>query len=171
MCKNVTSQASNLMIEIRSSVVAIMGMLNVPAATQTQVLATFDAAQEALANWVPGTTGKTVIEALQAFTAIFQSLSTFIPPELEILEGIISGGIAAVIALVDANSTADPVAQAQAASEGIAKVEATIPGFKLGVWDKARAARGDEHVAANHYKSEWNNAVKKAGGKYESLKR
>ena len=48
------------------------------------------------------------------------------------------------------------------AAAGEAKVTA-MTGYKPSVWEKARAAAGDTHVAANAYKKEWAKAWK-AGG-------
>jgi hypothetical protein len=173
MCKNATTQVSNLMAAERPTLVGLMEATGVPADTQATTLAAYDAAQEALANWKPGTTSVTLVEALNAALAVVSSLSNIIPPEAEVLLGIVIAGIEAVIGLVAANSTKDKSAQGQAADAAMAKVQTHVPGFKLGFFDKAKAELGDTNVAANHYKSEWNKAVTAVGAdhpEYETLK-
>jgi hypothetical protein len=170
MCKNVTSQISNLMLAVRPTLVGIMTATNVPEATQTNVLEAYDAAQEALANWQSGNTATTIDEALNAALAVIQSLQNILPPDAEELLGIIIAAIEAVVGLVQANSTTDAEEQAKAADEALEKVQVYVPDFKLSFWDRARAELGDENVAADRYKTEWNKAVAVAPTKYATLK-
>ena len=102
-----------------------------------------------------------------------------VSPAIQALINIILAGIVTVITFVSANSPApapatpvpvpaDVAAHAATFSahaigaDGEAKVEA-LTGFKVSIWDKARAAAGDTHVAANHYKKTWNSGID-AGG-------
>jgi hypothetical protein len=173
MCKNATSQVSNLMAAVRPTLVAIMSVANVPEATVTNVLAAYDAAQAQLANWQPGTTSATLDQALDALLAVVSALKGIIPIGALELLSVAIGGIEAVIGIVGANNATDPVAQVEAAHVAIAKVTANVPGFHESIFEKARAALGDDKVAAGHYKHEWNKAVQsatKVDPKYAALK-
>jgi hypothetical protein len=136
----------------------------------------FNAAQAALMQWEPGTTSTTVIDVLNAFTSVFNTLP--IPVEAKALEDIISAGIVTVIGVVVANSpaptapaaveAAHPVAtpeESQAlhvvhtVADATAKVTELVPGFKRSIWSSP----------AHQYKGAWNHAVKAAGTKYAHL--
>jgi hypothetical protein len=170
MCKNATTQVANLLAAVKPTLDALLSITGVPAATIANVDAAYSAAQAALANWQPGTTSATIDQALNALLSVVQALSNIIPPEAETLLTIVIAGIEGVIAIVTANNKTSPEDQAKVADAGVAKVQASVPEFKLGFFDKAKAELGDTHVAANKYKSEWNKAVAKADPKYASLK-
>lgn len=166
MCKNVESQISNLMIAERPTLVAVLTIAGVDAATEENVLAAYDAAQVAAENWVPGSTTAQVDEALNAALAVIVSLKALIPAPAVALLGVVIGGIEAVIGLINANSATTTADTSAAIAHAEAQVVANVPGFKLNVFERARAAVGDTHVAANHYKHEWNSAIEVAGSKY-----
>jgi hypothetical protein len=170
MCTNVTSTVSAAMTALRPMLVSVLTVLGVASSQNgLAALAAFDAADAALANWKQGTSAQTVIQLIDAFTAAYNAVTTAIPvpPELSALVNIFAAGIVTVIGLVTANAPA-PVAatpetvslyQAHVAADTTAKVQVLIPGYKVSLWDKGRAALGDHTVVAGELKKEWNKGV------------
>jgi hypothetical protein len=190
MCKNAAGQISTTMIAIRPTVVSVLTILNVVNSEQGKAaLSAFDAAQAALANWTSGSDAADVIQLIDAFTSVFNAVTTSVPIPVEItaLIDVISAGLVTVIGLLTANSPAPPVTAEEANAETVGvetpalyqthvatetqeKVAKLIPGFKVSIWDKGRAALGDHTVVANEYKHHWNQAVEKAGPNYAAFK-
>ena len=187
MCQNAEKTAAELMQEIEPTLVSLLeleGIANTP--DGQAAINAYNAALTAVQNWVPGTTSQTVVQLINAFTAVFDTLP--IPTEAIGLENLIAAGVVTVITVITANSptTAATSASEQGASaEEIAKVQEIgaheiansgeaqvekLTGLKASAWDKARAALGDTHVAAARYRSEWNKGCETMGGKYVSLK-
>lgn len=174
MCQNAPATIAATMTAIRPTIVNVFTILNISSTEQAKAaLAAFDSADAALANWKQGTSAQTVIQLIQAFTAAFDAVTTSVPVPIEItaLVNVISAGIVTVIGLIEANAApATPAAsaeetslhQAHVAAETQAKVQQLVPGFKLSLWDKGRAALGDHGVVASEYKKEWNKAVERA---------
>jgi hypothetical protein len=172
MCKDATNTASSLMAAIEPDLVNLLTLLGVATTPDgAAAITAFNAAQAALAAWTPGTTAQTVVEALNAFSTVFDVLP--IPEDAKALEGVIEAGIVAIIAVVTANSPAPPAAAGTATAEetqalhalsvsddATAKVSKLVPGFK----------RSHFHGAAHQYKQAWNGAVEKSGPKYASIK-
>lgn len=172
MCKQATQTASTLMVAIRPTLVSLMEATGVSVTQQTQVLASFDAAQEAIANWQQGTSAQTAIQALNAFTAVFATLP--IPTDAKALEAIISAGVVTIVGVLTANApapapsegseiTADEVQDlhvAHVASETTEKVKALVPDFKRSIFTSP----------SKQYKNAWNKAVDKSDPKYSNLK-
>jgi hypothetical protein len=182
MCANATKTAASLMTAIRPTLLSLLTVTGVASTPDgVAALAAFDAADKALAAWTPGTTSATVVQAIDAFTAVFNVLQ--IPEDAKVLESIISAGIVTVIGVVMANSPAPTAAEADrplAGGGGVAaaheetqamhvahvvadttaKVGELVPGFKHSIW----------HSPSGQYKSEWNKAVKSADPKYATLK-
>jgi hypothetical protein len=170
MCKNATSQVVNLLAAVKPTLDALLKITGVPTATIANVDAAYAAAETALATWQPGDTSATVDQSLNALLSVVESLNAVIPPEATALLAIAISGIEAVIGIVGANNETAPEAQAKLADDAIAKVQANVPEFKMGFFDKAKAELGDTRVAAGKYKSEWNKAVAKADPKYAALR-
>jgi hypothetical protein len=172
MCKNATNTAASLMAAIEPDLVNLLNLLNVSKTPDgAAAINAFNAAQAALAAWTPGTTAQTVVEALNAFTAVFDVLP--IPEDAKALANVIDAGIVTIIAVITANSPAPAPAAGSTAGEehqalhalsvaedATAKVSKLVPGFK----------RSHFHGAAHQYKQAWNGAVTKAGPKYAQLK-
>lgn len=177
MCKNATSTAASLLGAIEptlKSLLAITGQATTP--DGIAAINAFDAAKTALAAWVPGTTSQTVVQALEAFSSVFNVLP--IPEDAKILENIILAGVIAVLGVVKANSpapmVAPPVPDGESASteetqalhslsiaqDTTEKVSKLVPEFK----------RSHFHSPKSQYESMWNKGVEKAGPKYASLK-
>ena len=175
MCKNATSTAASLLGAIEptlKSLLAITGQATTP--DGIAAINAFDAAKTALAAWVPGTTSETVVQALEAFSSVFNVLP--IPADAKILENIILAGVIAVLGVVKANSPAPPATEAVAtpasgeetqalhslaiAQDTTEKVSKLVPEFK----------RSHFHSPKSQYESMWNKGVEKAGPKYASLK-
>jgi hypothetical protein len=174
MCKNATATAASLMAAIEPTVVNLLTELNL-ATTPDGIAAitAFNAAQKALASWVPGTSAQTVIEAINAFTAVFNVLP--IPADAKDFEDTISAAIVIVVGILTGNSppatppvtmiVTAPTEEIQAAhahevmdatTEQAMKIK---PSFKRSIW----------HSAAHQYNNTWNNDVKK-NLKYAALK-
>lgn len=170
MCKKATSMVANLMKVERPTLVSLMEAEHVPADTQTSTLAAYDAAEAALATWEAGSASETVIELLNAALSELTALQSLLPPGSLGLLGVIIAGVEAIVGIVSANSTTNEADQAEKVDAAVAKVQLTVPDFKLSWVDKVKAAAGDDHVAANHYKHAWNEAVSKADEKYAVLK-
>lgn len=180
MCQNAAAQAANLLKAEEPTLVGILAFLNqtnTPAGIA--VVTAYNAAVVALDNWQSGTAAQNVLQLINDFTTGFNALaaSLSLPAPVVVLVDLISGGVEAVIGIIESNSPAPPAPAAATPEEAAAaqtfhahavgaaaeaKVTA-LTGVKLSAWDKARAALGDSHVAANRYKSEWNSAVAKGG--------
>lgn len=168
------------MTAIRPTLVSLLTVTGVASTPDgIAALAAFDEADKALAGWTPGTTSETVVQAIDAFTAVFSVLP--IPSEAKGLEAIISAGIVTVIGVVMANSPAPTAAEAarpllgagvaaakdetqamhvaHVVADTTAKVGELVPGFKHSIW----------HSPAGQYKSEWKKAVAKSDPKFAAL--
>jgi hypothetical protein len=168
MCKNATATAAALMAGIEPTLTAFMNLENVPAATQTQVLTAYEAAQQAVAQWTPGTSGQVAVEAVQAVNSIFQTLP--VPDIDKALAGIITAGFTSVIAIIEANSTTDPVQQAGITAKAVTDVNALAPGsfkYHKGIFAVFQAS------PEKAYHDAWNKKVGEAASldpKYNALK-
>ena len=164
MCKNATKTAAALIAGIRPTLVSFLALEAVPTATVTEVLAAYDAANTAVANWVPGTSAQTVVEAVEAADAVFQTLP--VPDSDKALAGLITAGLASVIAIIEANSTSDPVEQAGITAKAVTTVNKLAPGafkYHKGVFAEFQAA------PEKQYHNAWNKQVDSMGGKYKVL--
>lgn len=173
MCQNAEKTAGALMVSIRPTVVSFMTVEGVSAAEQTEVLATYDAAQNAVSNWQPGTGAQTVIELLNAFTQVFDTLP--VPQSDIVLANLIEAGIVTVIGVLTANSPAPPNTTTEAtatpeemqaahasmvAHDTVVKIHKLAPGIKLSKF----------HSASHQYTEAWNKQVEAIGGRYTALK-
>lgn len=173
MCKDFEAQTANLMEAELPTIDGLMTATGVPAATEANVNAVYQAAETALANYQPGGDAAAVQQALTAALAVVSALSTVIPPDAELLLTIAIGGIKAAIAIFQGNIETDPAKQKAIMEAAEADIQAGVPGFKLSIFERAKAEFGDKHVAANHYKGEWNKGVAaaaKINPKYATLK-
>jgi hypothetical protein len=161
MCTNATKTAAALMAGIRPTLVSFLALEAVPTATVTEVLAAYDAANAAVAAWVPGTSVQTVVEAVNAVDAVFQTLP--VPDSDKALAALITAGFASVVAIIEANSTSDPVVQAGIVAKAVTQVNQLAPGafkYHKGVFAEFQAS------PEKQYHNAWNKQVKKQGGKY-----
>jgi len=174
MCQNATKTAASLMTAIEPTLVQLLTLEGVATTTAgVAAINAFNAADQALAAWVPGTTSQTIIQLIDAFTTVFATLP--LPPADAELADLISAGIVTVIGVISANSPA-PAAPAGVATASVeetqaqhqvevihettAKVNALVPGFKRSIFTSP----------AHQYKNEWNKTVEHLGGKYGTLK-
>jgi hypothetical protein len=138
MCKNATKTAAALMAAIEPTIKSLLAAMNA-----------YDAALLAVQNWTPGTTAQNVLQLMNAFTAVFDTLP--LPPNVALYVNIITAGITAVIAILTANSPA-PVTvgaheetqamhQAAVAADAAAKVQVLV-----------------FHSPESQYNTAWNNA-------------
>jgi hypothetical protein len=157
MCKNATKTAAALMAAIEptiKSLLAATGQLNTP--NGIAAMNAYDAALLAVQNWTPGTTAQNVLQLMNAFTAVFDTLP--LPPNVALYVNIITAGITAVIAILTANSPApasllthedtQAMHQAAVAADAAAKVAVLVPGFKRSIF----------HSPESQYNTAWNNA-------------
>jgi len=157
MCKNATKTAAALMAAIEptiKSLLAATGQLNTP--NGIAAMNAYDAALLAVQNWTPGTTAQNVLQLMNAFTAVFDTLP--LPPNVALYVNIITAGITAVIAILTANSPApasllthedtQAMHQAAVAADAAAKVQVLVPGFKRSIF----------HSPESQYNTAWNNA-------------
>ena len=164
MCKNANELISNLMVVERPTLQAILTDAGVPAATQANVFAAYDAAQVAAANWVPGDTTSTALQLLNTALSVVSALKNIIPATYLSLLTVVIGGIEGVIGIINANNQVKgSAAQSAAKAEAIEKVKVHVPDFELSTFDEAKAHLGDTHVAANHYKKAWDKAADSSG--------
>lgn len=171
MCSNAAATAGNLMKAIRPTLVSLLTLEGVNATTQQNVLAAFDAAQVAITNWKSGSTSEVVVEALDAFTQVFDTLP--IPQSDITLANLIEAGVVTVIGVITANSPAPTETASTATAEETQGMHAAavvhettehvnklVPGFKRAIF-----------TAPDHqYKNAWNKQVESLGGKYAALK-
>ena len=164
MCKNATATAAQLMAGIRPTLVSFLTLENVPAATQTSVLAAYDAADTAVANWTPATGATAVVEAVNAADQIFDALP--VPPADKVFADLISAAFTSVIAIIEANSTTDPVAQNEITAKAVQDVNEKVPGafkYHKGIFAAFQAS------PEKQYHTVWNNKANSMGGKYLAL--
>jgi hypothetical protein len=176
MCSNASKTVASLMAAIQPGLINLLTVTGIASTTQGQAaIKAYDAALAAVQAWVPGTTAQDVIQVIDAFTAVFDTLP--FPSEVSVLVNIVSAGIVTVIGVLTGNSPA-PAAPAGAtasaeeaqdahavavAHDTTVKVQALVPGFKRSIW----------HSPAAQYKTAWNNGVvtvAKANPKYATLK-
>jgi hypothetical protein len=161
MCSNAASTVAALMGAIEPSLVDLLTVLGIADTPQGQAAITaYNAALSAVQNWKSGTSAQDVIQVINAFTLVFNTLP--IPADAKTLADIISAGIVVVIGVLTGNSPVPaPIpgdaskeeSQAShaisAAQDAEAKVEALIPGFK----------RSHFHSPASQFKTAWNKQV------------
>jgi hypothetical protein len=187
MCKAANKTAAALMTAIEPELKSLLTFLGI-ASTPEGVAAinAYDAALAAVEAWTPGTTSADVVQVVNAFTQVFNTLP--IPAAVKTLADLISAAVVTVITVITANSPAPAPAVAHAgivvepevaeaaqtfhahavAAAGEAKVT-QIAGIQVSHLDKARAALGDTQVAAKRFKSEWNVRVDSLGPEYAAL--
>lgn len=175
MCKNAASTAASLMSAIEPTLVDLLTFLGLAGTPNGQAaLKAYNAAVTALQNWQPGNSAQDVIQVINAFTAIFDTLP--FPSTVTFLVNIISAGVVTVIGILEANSPA-PVAsvasgqpasteetqalhQVQVIQETTAKVQKLVPSFNRSIFTSP----------AQQYKNTWNAELKKMGSTFDSLK-
>lgn len=164
MCQNAAKTASTLMAAEEPTLVSLLaftGQTNTP--NGIAALNAYNAAEASLANWKQGTTAQNVLELIQAFQAVFNTLP--LPGTVTTLANLILAGIETVIGILTANSPApaapaetEAIAEPQAihqalvAHDTVMKVHALAPGIKLSRF----------HGADVQYRNAWNSAVQKA---------
>jgi hypothetical protein len=178
MCSNASKTVASLMAAIQPGLINLLTVTGIASTTQGQAaIKAYDAALAAVEAWVPGTTAQDVIQVIDAFTAVFDTLP--FPSEVSELVDIVSAGIVTVIGVLTGNSPAplptsgpqieiSPTEVQEAHAVAVAhdttvKVQALVPGFKRSIW----------HSPASQYKTAWNNGVvtvSKANPKYATLK-
>jgi hypothetical protein len=174
MCKAATATVADLMSAIEPTLINLLTVTGIAGTPEGQAAITaYNAALQAVETWTPGTSAEDVIQVINAFTEVFNTLP--IPADVKSLADIISAGIVVVISVLTGNSpvAADEEAQHKVQAEAIEKVTKLVPGYKESLWDKARAALGDHTIAAKEYKGAWNKGVvtaAKANPKYATLK-
>jgi hypothetical protein len=161
MCKNATKTAAALMDAIEptiKSLLAATGQLNTP--DGIAAMNAYDAALAAVEAWQSGTTAQNVLELINAFTAVFNTLP--LPENVKLYVNIIEAGITAVIAILTANSpapasddeNAQAMHQAHVAAEAAVKVNAILPGVKFSVRKSVLPGQSP----ADQYNKAWDNA-------------
>lgn len=162
MCKNAAATVASLMGAIEPTLINLLtvtGLANTP--DGLAAIKAYDAALAAVQGWKPGTSAVDVIQVIDAFTAVFNTIPW--PGEIKLLVDIVSAGIVTVIGVLTGNSpapaapadsTATPDEIKQAHEHAVAadtekKVEALIPGFKRSIW----------HSAVHQYNGAWNKGV------------
>lgn len=185
MCQKAAEQAGNLLSSLEPDIQEILevtGQANTPPGLAA--IAAYNAAVVALQNWQSGTASEDVVEVLNGLQASLNAVFAAVPAisaPVQVLVNLLLGAVTTVITLVSANSPAPAPAPADTmpdspavvahaetfnahavAAAGEAKVTA-MTGYKPSVWEKARAAAGDTHVAQNAYKKEWAKAWKSGG--------
>lgn len=174
MCKAAAATIADLMSAIEPTLVNLLTALGIADTPDGQsAISAFNAALTAVQNWKAGTSAQDVIQVIDAFTLVFNTLP--FPAEVKSLADIISAGIVVVISVLTGNSPAAPDAASQkkVQDEAIIKVTALVPGYKESFREKVLAAFGDHTVAASAYKSAWNKGVAtvaKVDPKYAGLK-
>jgi hypothetical protein len=151
MCKNATATAAALLAGIEPTLTAFMNLENVPAATQQQVMAAYEAAVTAVANWTPGSTATLAVEAVQAANSIFQTLP--VPDIDKAFAGIITAGFTSVIAIIEANSTTDALEQHAITAKAVTDVNTMAPGafkYHKGIFAVFQANPAKEYQNAWH---------------------
>jgi hypothetical protein len=156
MCKAAQATLADLMSAIEPTLVNLLTVLGIADTPNGQAAITaYNAALAAVQTWVPGTDAQDVIQVINAFTDVFNTLP--IPADAKSLADVISAGIVVVISVLTGNSPAAPTpdAQKKVQADAIEKVTILVPGYKESLWDKARAALGDHSIAAKEYHSAW----------------
>jgi hypothetical protein len=171
MCQNATKTAASLMLAIEptiKSLLTLTGQASTPAGIAA--INAYNAALAALQAWQSGTPAENVLELLNAFQAVFNTVP--LPAVYQVLGNIVLAGIETVIGVLTANSPA-PAAPAETADRAnllfahdiqaahqvnvavdtAAKVQALVPGFKRSIW----------HSPESQYKTAWNKAVDSEG--------
>ena len=182
MCKNATQTAAALMTAIEPDLKSLLTLLGIASTPNgASAIAAYDAALAAVKAWVPGTTAQTVVEAIDAFTQVFNVLP--IPADAKTLATLIASGVEAVIAVLTANSpapvsTSSETPEVTAAAQEIhahtvavkaeTKIEAAT-GYKPSMVTKAKVMLGDHGAIAGQWKSQWKKAVAKSAPKYAAL--
>lgn len=165
MCQNARQTAVALIIGIRPELVSFMDFEGVDATTQTSVLAAYDAAETAVANWTPGSTADVVVEAVQAANSVFQTLP--IPDVDKTLAGLITAAFTSIVAIIEANSTADPIVQHAITAKAVTEVNTLAPGafkYHKGIFAEFQAS------PEKQFHNAWNKDLEARGGKYLELK-
>jgi hypothetical protein len=151
MCKNAAATAAALMAGIEPTLTAFLNLEGVPAATQAQVLTSYEAAQQAVAQWTPGSSATVAVEAVQAVNSVFQTLP--VPDVDKAFAGIITAGFTSVIAIIEANSTTDVLEQHAITAKAVTDVNTMAPGafkYHKGVFAVFQADPAKEYHNAWH---------------------
>jgi hypothetical protein len=172
MCKNAVATVADLMGAIEPTLINLLTVTGIASTPQgAAAISAYNAALAAVQTWKPGTSAQDVIQVINAFTQVFNTLP--IPGDAKSLADIISAGIVVVIGVLTGNSPAPAASALDAMADTEAKVKTLVPGWKESTWDKARAALGDHKIAAGEYRKQWNKGVESASKtdpKYASLK-
>ena len=166
MCKAADKTVGALMTAIEPTLKSFLADLGI-ATTPEGVAAinAYDAALAAVEAWVPGSTSADVIQVINAFTQVFNTLP--VPQEFKVFADLITAGIVTVIGVITGNSPAPTApADATASAEELSAshaldtakateetVQALVPGFKRSLF----------HSPASQYTSQWNKDADAAG--------
>ena len=179
MCSNAEKSIGAVMTETEPLLVNLLTDLGIASTPDGEAaIAAFKAAATACENWVPGTTAQDAIEAINAFTAVFNVLP--IPTEAKTLADVITAAVEIVIGTLTGNSPAPAggtvTAEAQKAHEVAtadsteARVKVLIPEYTLSPIARGKIFLGGHAVIAGEIGKVWNNRCEKLGGKYLNLK-
>lgn len=142
----------------------------------------YKAAEQSLADWVPGTETQTVIEAVNAAVSVFNVLP--FPSDAKLLVDAISAIFATVLGIIKANTPAPAAAsaatpelaahaQVEHAESVASDTETTVlalTGYKPGWVTRTKVMMGDHGAIASEWKNKvWKKAVAESDPKYASL--
>lgn len=177
MCKNAESQVLNIAQVSESTIIILLTEAKVITTAQGQTIQTdFTAAITAIQNWKAGTPATDISEIITAIQSNLQLIP--IPAPLNLLIPAALAGLQTILSLLGANSPAPVAAGVEATTEAVAAHQmfhahavaadgeakvAELTGYKPSMWDKARAASGDTHVASDAYIKHWDATVEKNG--------
>ena len=161
MCKAADQTAVAVLKGIEPTFVELLTLEGLASTTDGIAAVTaYNAAVTALSAWVPGTTAENVVQLLNDFVTVFDTLP--IPTEVKSLSSLIVGGITAVVGIITANSPAPaspagtPATEESQAlhamsvrTETEAKVKTLVPSFKMSKF----------HSPAVQYRNAWNKQV------------
>lgn len=184
MCHNPVETAGALLAAIEPDLVSFLTLEGIATTPNGQAaINAFAAATKAVENWVPGTKSAEVIEAVNDFTTVFNTLP--IPADAKTIADVILAGVAGAIGIIEANSPAPAEALAAATPDTVAnvqtlhahtvaantetKVAALAGGYRPSFVTKTKVMLGDHGAIAGQWDSQWMKAVKAAGPKYAPL--
>lgn len=170
MCRNAEATALALLQAEEPTLVAFLNLEGQSSTTAgLAVIAAYNSAITALQNWTPGSPAQEVLQVIndlnQSFAALVQTMN--LPPEDATLAGLIAAAITSVIAIIEANSTTNPVAQHEITANAVVEVNKLAPGafkYHKGIFAEFQAS------PAKQYHNAWNKQCDKLGGKFTKLK-
>ncbi len=152
MCTNAEKTIQELFTPVDTSIVSILGALNITSSTAGQgILTGLNEIKNDLATWQSGTPAQETIQVIGDVAAALQAIP-LVPPNIQVLIGVALAGLQGIIGALSGNgptpaNTSTPQFTANVMARTLQNVKTTAPDFRYhkGIFSKSPASQYQQY--------------------------